>query len=203
MLRRNTDTPGTPAPRSAAPAWAGPARALLTLLGAAAAGLLAWLTTTIGHGSNAGYWAAYGLLAAAGLVLALTQLLGGWTKWGRPRLSVPVFLVAFLPALAAAAWVLALHQPDANWFRGHALGWSADLGIRGIVDSLGGVLGVLAFGAGLLFGLSFDTSGPEPVVPEAPVAAPASEAPVDERAEEFDYAAADEPLTRDREVVRS
>jgi hypothetical protein len=203
-MRRKNDSNGEAAAarRPAAPLWAGPTRAVLTLLGVAAAGLLAWLTTTVGHGSNAGYWAAYGLLAAAGLVLALSQLLGGWTKWGRPRLSLPVFLLAFLPALVAAAWVLALHQPQANWFRGHAFSWSADLGIGGLVESLGGVLGVLAFGLGLVFGLSFDTTGPARVA-EAPAAAPATEAPLSEPADDFDYAAADEPLTRDREVVRA
>jgi hypothetical protein len=45
-------------------------RGMITLLGAAAAGLLVWLATQIGDGSNGGYWAIYGLIAGAGLVMA-------------------------------------------------------------------------------------------------------------------------------------
>ena len=34
--------------------------------------------------STGEFWAAMGILAAAGLVLGLSQLFGGWTKWGVP-----------------------------------------------------------------------------------------------------------------------
>ena len=54
----------------------GPTRAIVTLLAAAVAGLLAWTTTTIGHNTTGGYWAVYGILAGAGLVMALSQLIG-------------------------------------------------------------------------------------------------------------------------------
>ena len=112
-------------------------RGTITLLGAAAAGLLVWLATQINHTSNGGYWAVYGLIAAAGLVMAFSQILGGWTKWGWPRLSLNVFLLAFVPVLVAAGWVILAKQPDANWFRGHVLSWSSDIGIGGLVNDLG------------------------------------------------------------------
>jgi hypothetical protein len=135
-------------------------RGTITLIGAAGAGLLVWLATQIDDGSNGGYWAAYGLIAAAGLVMAFSQILGGWTKWGWPRLSLNVFLIAFVPVLIAAGWVVIAHQPDSNWFRAHVLNWSDDIGILGLVRDLTEYVAVLAFGVGLVFGFTFDTSGP-------------------------------------------
>jgi hypothetical protein len=135
-------------------------RGTITLLGAGAAGLLVWLATQIDDGSNGGYWAVYGLIAAAGLLMAFSQIVGGWTKWGLPRLSLNVFLIAFLPVLVAAGWVVIAHQPDSNWFRSHVLDWSSDIGILGLVRDLTEYVAVLAFGVGLVFGFTFDTSGP-------------------------------------------
>jgi hypothetical protein len=135
-------------------------RGTITLLGAAAAGLLVWLATQISTTSNGGYWAVSGLIAAAGLLMAFSQILGGWTKWGWPRLSLNVFLLAFIPVLVAAGWVILATQPDGNWFRGHVESWSGDIGIRGLVNDLGEYVSVLAFGIGLVFGFTFDTTGP-------------------------------------------
>ena len=135
-------------------------RGTITLLSAAVAGFLVWLATQIGDGTNGGYWAIYGLIAAAGLVMALSQILGGWTKWGWPRLSLNVFLIGFIPVLVAAGWVLLATQPEANWFRDHIRGWSNDIGIQNLVTDLGHYVPVLAFGIGLVFGFTFDTSGP-------------------------------------------
>jgi hypothetical protein len=135
-------------------------RGAVTLMGAGVAGLLIWLGTQINDESTGGYWAVYGLIAAAGLTMALSQLLGGWTKWGWPRLSINVFLLAFIPALIAAGWVVIGHQPHPNWFRNHVLNWSSDIGILGPVRDLAEYVAVLAFGIGLVFGFSFDTSGP-------------------------------------------
>src|SRR5215212_9931190 len=118
----------------------GPTRALVTLLAAGIAGLLAWLTTKIGHGTNGGYWAVYGILAGAGLVMALSQVVGGWTKRGRPTFSPSVFLLAFVPTLIAAGWILVFHQPHTGLFRGHVMNWSSDIGIRGLVNDMGGNL---------------------------------------------------------------
>src|SRR5690242_10741333 len=88
--RETTARTARPAPVAAGPTdrrWHGPTRAIATLLAAALVGFLAWLTTMIGDGTTGGYWAVYGILAGAGLGMALSQLVGGWTKWGRPRIS--------------------------------------------------------------------------------------------------------------------
>ena len=151
-------------------------RGVFTLVGAAIAGLLIWLTTQIGQGTTGGYWAAQGILAGAGLTMALSQLLGGWTKGGRPQFSLSVFVIGFLPVLVCAGWVLLAGQPSANWFQRHLTDWSDNIAIDGLVDDLRTYLGLLAFGLGLVFGFVFDTSGPrrpapEPVVNEEPVAA--------------------------------
>ncbi len=138
----------------------GTVRGVLTVVGAAIAGLLVWISTQIGQGTTGGYWAVYGILAGAGLTMALSQLFGGWTKWGWPRISLSVFLIGFVPVLVAAGWVLLAGQPEANWFQRHVVSWSGHAGIGGLVDDLREYLGVLAFALGLTFGLTFDTTGP-------------------------------------------
>ena len=135
-------------------------RGTVTLICAAVAGFLIWLATQVGDSSNGGYWAVYGLIAAAGLAMAFSQILGGWTKWGWPRLSLNVFLLAFIPVLIAAGWVLVGAQPHGNWFRDHVRSWSDDLSIGGVVRDLTEFASVLGFGVGLVFGFTFDTSGP-------------------------------------------
>jgi hypothetical protein len=140
----------------------GTVRGVFTVVGAGAAGLLIWISTQIGQGTLGGYWAVYGILAGAGLTMALSQLFGGWTKWGWPRISTGVFVIGFLPLLVAAGWVLLAGQPDANWFQRHTTSWSNDISIDGVVDDLRTYLGVLAFGLGLVFGFTFDTAGPLP-----------------------------------------
>ena len=138
----------------------GPTRGALTLIGAAAAGLLLWLGTQVDTGGNGGYWAFIGLTAAAGLTIALSQLLGGWTKWGWPTISKNVLLIAFVPALIAGGWVILANQPGSNWFQRHAADWAGDIGLGGVLDDLTLVVPAIAFGLGLLFGLVFDTTGP-------------------------------------------
>lgn len=142
-------------------------RGTTTLLGAAVAALLLWLGVQViqpldeGGGPSAGeYWTFMGLLAAAGFVIALSQLLGGWTKWGWPRVSLGVFLLGFLPAAVVALWLLAFHQPGDNELAERVRDWSDDLGLDGALGELGLVASVAAFGTGLLFGLTFDTTGP-------------------------------------------
>lgn len=169
----------------------GPTRALTTLLGVGVAGLLAWLTTNFSDTSTGGYWAAYGILAGAGLVMALSQLLGGWTKWGRPTVSPMVFLLAFVPTLIAVGWIVLFHQPHGNWFRSHVVSWSGDIGIDGFVNDMGGgLLTMLSFGLGLVFGFCFDTKGAR-----RPVAAAAGQ-PAIQRPAERD---ADRPIAREPE----
>jgi hypothetical protein len=141
-------------------------RATITLLAAGIAGFLIWIAARINDHSTGGYWLDYGLIAAAGLVMALSQLLGGWTKWGWPRLSVNVFLWAFVPVAVVVLWVVIFHQPHNNWFRHHIRSWSGDIHIRHLVNDFREYQSVLAFGLGLVFGFAFDTTGP---VTERPV----------------------------------
>jgi hypothetical protein len=152
-------------------------RGVFTLAGAGAAGLLIWISTQISSGTTGGYWAVNGILAGAGLTMALSQLFGGWTKWGVPRISVNVFLIGFLPVLVCVGWVLLAGQPSANWFERHSTSWSGSISIDGLVDDLRAYLGVLAFGLGLVFGFTFDTTGPRRVQP-APTAATVVDEPV-------------------------
>jgi hypothetical protein len=172
----------------------GVTRGISTLAGAAVAGILLWFAAQIGAEATGEYWATYGLIAAAGLTMALSQILGGWTKWGWPRFSMGVFVLSFLPVLVAGGWVLLARQP-ADWM--NTSNWSRDLGIFGVVDDLGNILPAIAFGIGLVFGLSFDTKGPRKVV-ERETPAPVTTVPTEGR----DTRAADESLTADDDVHR-
>lgn len=169
-------------------------RGVSTLVGAAVAGFLIWLAAQLGAGSSGEYWATYGVIAAAGLTIALSQILGGWTKGGWPRISPGVLLLGFLPVLVVGGWVLLARQP-ADFF--NTSNWSRDLGIYGVVSDLGELLAAVAFGVGLTFGLTFDTSGPrhEPVTRRR-LEDVDSRAPMPaERTRDRD---ADEPLTAER-----
>ena len=173
----------------------GVTRGISTLAGAAVAGILLWVATQIGAETTGEYWATYGLIAAAGLTMALSQILGGWTKWGWPRFSLGVFTIGFLPVLVAGGWILLARQP-ADWM--NTSNWSRDLGIFGAVADLGNILPAIAFGIGLVFGLSFDTAGPRRAVVEEDVRrerdVPVASTTTDTR----DGRAADEPLTAER-----
>jgi hypothetical protein len=195
----------------------GLARGIATLIGAAAAGVLLWFSVQIAETTTPGYWAFVGLIAAAGLVLALSQVIGGWTKWGPPRISVGVLLLGFLPALLVGGWFLLASQPGGSWLQPTAESWAAQAGLAGTFESLAAILPAVAFALGLLFGLIFDTTGPrvdeaEPVrrerdaaparaererVEDEPVAAERSTATDDEERIEEEYR---EP---DRDFVRS
>ena len=135
-------------------------RATTTLIAAAVAGLLIWFATQINADHLGGFWAVYGLIAGAGLVMALSQLLGGWTKWGWPRVSGAFLLLAFVPIAIVSLWIVLAAEPGNGWFHRHVLSWSGDLHIRGLVDDLKTYVPVFAFGIGLVFGYSFDTTGP-------------------------------------------
>jgi hypothetical protein len=135
-------------------------RATTTLIAAAGAGLLIWFATQISNDHVGGYWARVGLVAGAGLVMALSQLLGGWTKWGVPRISGAVFLTAFVPVAVASLWVILAGEPGSGWFHDHVMSWTRDLHISGLVTDMLYYIPVLAFGTGLVFGFSFDTTGP-------------------------------------------
>jgi hypothetical protein len=168
----------------------------MTLIGAAGAGLLLWVASQTDADSLGGYWAQVGLIAAAGLALPLAQLLGGWTKWGWPRISGSVLLLGFLPALVIGGLVLLHAQPDSSAW---GTGWAGDLGGGGPADDLTSVLPAIALALGLLFGFTFDTTGPrvrrEVVEEPEEVRKPGyvGSVPVD--------TSADEPLTAERTVA--
>jgi hypothetical protein len=176
-------------------------RATTTLIAAAVAGLLIWFATQVDEGHLGGFWAAYGLIAGAGLVMALSQLLGGWTKWGWPRLSATFLLLAFVPIAIVSLWIVLAAEPGNGWFHRHVLSWSGDLHIRGLVDDLRQYVAVFAFGIGLVFGYSFDTTGPRREVVE-PSATTTRRGLFGRRREvaasDDGPVAADEPVTRDR-----
>jgi hypothetical protein len=177
-------------------------RATTTLIAAGVAGLLLWFATQVSADELGGYWARIGLVAAAGLVMALSQLLGGWTKWGWPRLSAPVFLTAFVPVAFVSLWIILAGEPGNGWFHSHVLEWSQDIHVSGLVTDLVEVTAVIAFGVGLVFGFTFDTTGPRRVTE------PPSERrrgllrrrePASTVTPTSDGGAVDEPLTAERE----
>jgi hypothetical protein len=139
-------------------------RGAMTLVGVAVAGFLIWLGASAlpgeGDASIGEFWWAAGLIAAAGLTMALSQVLGGWTKWGSPRISGNVFLLGFLPALIAGGWMVAAGEPGDHWLGSHVRSWSDDIGLESLVGDLMKAWPALAFGVGLAFGLTFDTTGP-------------------------------------------
>jgi len=118
-----------------------------------------------------------GLVAAAGLVFGLSQLRGAG---GHP----PAMLMAFVPVLIVAGWVIVAMQPHGNWTASHAQRWSSDIGVLDVVRALGVWVGVLAFGIGATLAAVAEPFG------RRRVARPA-----------VDQAAADEPTAAERNEV--
>jgi hypothetical protein len=186
-------------------------RATTTLVFSAAAGLLIWLATQISNDHVGGYWARVGLVAGAGLLMALSQLLGGWTKWGWPRLSIAVFITAFIPVAIVSLWIVLAGEPGNGWFHNHVMSWSRDIHVSGPVTDFLYYIPVLAFGTGLVFGFSFDTTGPVVRDRDVIVDRDREAAPVNGRRGLFgrrkatptttDGRAADEPLTAERDAT--
>lgn len=132
-----------------------------TLLGAAGAGALLWLAGAhVDRSTTGGYWAAYGLVAAAGLVFGLSQLRGAG---GHPP---AMLLLGFLPVLIVAGWVIVGMQPSGNWFARHVRSWSDDIGVGDVLHALGTWLGVLAFGIGATLAGAVEPFGPRRRVAE-------------------------------------
>jgi hypothetical protein len=175
-------------------------RATTTLIAAAVAGLLIWFATQINDHHVGGFWAVYGLIAGAGLVMALSQLLGGWTKWGMPRLSAAFFLLAFVPIAIVSLWIVFAAEPGNNWVHRHVLSWSGDIHVRGLVNDLKEYVPVFAFGIGLVFGYCFDTTGPRRAAAAPPARTTRRGLFGRRRAATTDdgRVAADEPVTRER-----
>jgi hypothetical protein len=125
-------------------------RSLTTLVGAAAAGALIWFVPHYDRWATGGYWAGMATFALAGIVLGVAQLRG---REGNPT---TLFLIVFLPVLVVAGWVMLATQPRSGWIRDHVLSWSGDIGLGHVVHNLGEHVAVLAFGTGLVFGLTFE-----------------------------------------------
>jgi hypothetical protein len=142
--------------------WGSPriVRGVMTLIGVAAAGFLIWLATLFELDTTGEFWAAMGLLAAAGFALGFSQLLGGWTKWGFPTISPGVFLLGFLPALVVGGGILLATRDTGQGTRDTVAGWAGDLGIEGFVQDMALFQGAIAFAIGLVFAFVFDTAGP-------------------------------------------
>jgi hypothetical protein len=175
-------------------------RGLTTALAAGVAGLLLWVATQVGVGTVTRFWESMGIVAAAGLVLALSHVVGGWTKGLRVRLSPTTFLVGFLPVLVCIGWILLATQPGNGWHEGRIVSWSESIGIAGIVHDLGLWHGVLAFGFGLVLGMCFDTL-PVPVAVDDRVVERDETMVADGRGPHLRRRPtdADEPLTAERE----
>src|SRR5438309_2743157 len=168
-------------------------RGLVTALAAGVAGFLVWVATQVGQQTTGRFWASMGIVAGAGCVLALSQIVGGWTKWGWPRLSLGVFLLGFLPVLVCTGWILIATQPGHGWQEGRLVSWSNSIGLYGIIKSIGLYHGVLALGFGLVLGYTLDTSGPvrEEIAADRTVAATPAPAPA------MDRRAAGQPVAPD------
>jgi hypothetical protein len=173
-------------------------RGLTTAAAAGGAGVLLWVATRVGQQTDRRFWAEMAIVAAAGLVMALSQVIGGWTKGLRLRLSPSTFVLGFIPVLIVVGWILMATQPGNGWHEGTIMSWSKDAGLVGLIHDLALWHGVLAFGFGLVLGLSFDTI---PAV--APAVAPAARGPMmAPAAAAANRRAADEPMTAERRVTR-
>jgi hypothetical protein len=142
-------------------------RGLTLAFAAALAGLGLWGATQVGTQSTGRFWVAMAVVAAAGLLISLANHVGTWTKGLRLRLSPGTFALAFLPVLVCVGWVLLASQPGSGWQEGRIHSWSDSIGILGVVHSIGLWRGVLAFGFGVVLGLSLD-GVPAPAAEEAP-----------------------------------
>jgi len=168
-------------------------RGLTLGFAAALAGLALWGATQVGMQTTGGFWIAMAIVAGAGLLLALANHVGTWSKGLRLRLSPTTFLLAFLPVLVCVGWILIASQPGHGWQEGRIHSWSDSIGILGLVQSVGLWRGVLAFGFGLVLGLCFD-GVPVPEVDAAPAYAGPGRAAADP--------AADEPVAAERRWSR-
>ena len=164
-------------------------RGLTLALAAALAGLGLWGATEVGTQTTGRFWIAMAIVGAAGLLMALANHVGTWTKGLRMRISPSTFVLAFLPVLVCVGWILIATQPGSGWQEGRVDHWSTSIGIMGLVKSVALWHGVLAFGLGLVLGQCFD-GVPAPVEEEVPAYAGA--APVADRPP------ADEPVTAER-----
>jgi hypothetical protein len=169
-------------------------RGLTLALAAGVAGLLLYLATHVGQTTTVRFWESMGIVAGAGLVLALAQAVGSWTKGLRLHISRGTFLLAFLPVLVCVGFVLMATQPGNGWHEGTVVSWANSLGLMDVAHDLGLWHGVLAFGFGLTLGMTFDTVPARERETVAWRQRPTAATPMDTEA-------ADEPIAAEREAA--
>lgn len=166
-------------------------RGLTLALSAGVAGFALWGATQVGMQTPGRFWIALAIVAAGGLLLTLATHVGTWTKGLRMRISPTTFVVAFVPVLVCVGWILLASQPGHGWQEGRIDSWSTSIGILGLVHSIGLWSGVLAFGFGVMLGLSLD-GVPQPMVADEPAYVPAPASATSRTP------ATDEPVTAER-----
>jgi hypothetical protein len=179
-------------------------RGLMTVAAVGIAGLLLWLATRVGQQTTGRFWASMGIVAGAGVGFALLQAIGGWTKGLRLRVSPGTLLLGFLPSLVLVGWILLATQPGSGWHEARFASWSSSIGVLDVVHDLGLWHGVLAFGLGIVLGLSLDAvpaAGEIVVIDEATPAVSNVVVADDEAAPAADRWAADEPLAAERDAA--
>lgn len=164
-------------------------RGLTLALFAGVAGFALWGATQVGTDTVGHFWIAMLIVGGAGLVLTLANHVGTWTKGLRLKPSPGAFVFGFLPVLVCVGWILLASQPGHGWQEGRIDSWSNSLGILGAVHAIGLWRGVLAFGFGLMLGLSLDVV-PETMVETEPAYVPPASTGVPP--------AADEPVGTER-----
>jgi hypothetical protein len=165
-------------------------RGLTLALAAGLAGLGLWGASQIGTQTTDRFWLAMAIVGGAGLLVSLANHVGTWTKGLRMRVSPSTFVLAFLPTLICVGWILVATQPGSGWQEGRVDSWSNSIGVLGLVKSIALWHGALAFGFGLMLGLSFDGVP----APATEIEQPANAGPMGAR----EPRTADEPVAAER-----
>ena len=92
-------------------------RGLTLGLAAALAGLALWGATQVGTQTTGRFWLAMAVVAGAGLLLALANHVGTWSKGLKMRLSPATFVLAVIPVAICVGWILIASQPGSGWQR--------------------------------------------------------------------------------------
>ena len=92
--------------------------------------------------------------------MALSQLLGGWTKWGVAATLDCGLRHGVHPRGDRFVVGHPGRRARQRWFHNHVMSWTRDIHVSGLVTDFLYYIPVLAFGTGLVFGFSFDTTGP-------------------------------------------
>jgi hypothetical protein len=162
------------------------ARALVTLIGFATAGLVLYAVPDVTRFTDHPDWGVPALWALAGFV-GLAAYRAGSLRGLSARLDVPVLVLVFLPWTLVAIAVIAHVTGEPSTIASHA----RDLTSRRVLDRLADSAGPLAFGAGALLALGLigprartivretvaprDDVAPEPADEVAPTVEPVDE----------------------------